>query len=156
MSYRTKWRRHPTDHFYWERRYASKTPGVFKEGITIRNVRLFNKSLEALYARREVAKDLDIHGGDLNRYGDPGPSWQIHDELFFKQGYEVPLPQFLQNCCRANCFVSQSVRFLSKIVSQSLRWPATRLLRTIGSGLLTRQLWHLSIRSGSLSMADVS
>ena len=37
----------------------------------------------------------------VNRFADLGPAECLHDELFYKNGYDVPLPHFLQEVNRA-------------------------------------------------------
>ncbi len=101
MSYRIKWRQHPEDHFYWERRYTKRN--FFGQQVRSKHFSqaAFERSHAALYARREVAQEFACPKRDFNRYGDPGPSWQLHDEFFYKYGYDVPMPYFMQNANRA-------------------------------------------------------
>ena len=37
----------------------------------------------------------------MNRYADFGDKWLLHDEIFYRHGYDVPLPYFMQNAHRA-------------------------------------------------------
>ena len=90
------------DTLYWDSRYPL---GRSDEGAHPVRSKHFSgaaleRSLIALFARREVARQADCP--KRSRYGNPwDKSWQIHDEPFYKYGFDVPLPQFLQEACRA-------------------------------------------------------
>ena len=95
-SMRRKWRQTHCDDAYWHRRFAPR-------GELISNQRrgaALERSLIALYERREVAKQADCR--NLNRFSQEiHRSYQSHDEVLYKYGFDVPLPQFLQNAKRA-------------------------------------------------------
>lgn len=85
-SLKTKWRRSRVDHEYWMAR------GVKQSGHLA-----LDRSVAALYERREAARQSDC-ARRVNWFADPGvPEWQIHDELLWRYGYDVPLPRFYQN-----------------------------------------------------------
>ena len=106
-SYRTKWRQHPEDHLSWRRRYRKKSLmfDIDDSRIVLNSKdyseEKFQKSLAALYARREIARGFACRG-ELNKYADLGDKWLLHDEIFHRQGYDVPLPYFMQNANRAS------------------------------------------------------
>ena len=76
-----------------------------------------------MYARREVARQADCP--KRNRYGwEIDRSWQIHDEIFYKYGFEVPLPQFLQNAARATWLGIQESDLLAVHRISDLEWQA--------------------------------
>ena len=102
LSYRTKWRQSPTDGAYWGRRAPrshSVTSALLRENPSRE---LLERSLAALYVRREVAHGFGLQAKtEVNRFADFGPAECLHDELFYKNGYDVPLPHFLQEVNRA-------------------------------------------------------
>ena len=57
------------------------------------------RSLAALYGRRELARQADCPSRICTYPGQK--SWQIHDELFYKQGYDLPCPECLTVAGRA-------------------------------------------------------
>jgi len=102
-SLRTKWRQSVTENQYWRQRFTKRSE---LGDLVLRSKDLSHKALErslvALYARREVARQADCP--KRNRFGEGSRqelSWHIHDEIFYKYGFEVPLPHFLQNANRA-------------------------------------------------------
>ena len=95
-----KWRQAPDQQLAWGRRYATTDRQVMVASGYLESMNL-GRSVAALYGRREVARMLGCRAGDVNPYGDPGDSWQLHDELFFRRGYDVPLPYFMENRNRA-------------------------------------------------------
>jgi hypothetical protein len=104
LSYRTKWRQMPSDHHYWMTRYTKRS--LWEIDVPCRSkhhrVARCDRSLAALFARRGFAQGYDIRPRGLNRYEDLGPpAWTIHDELFYFNGFDVPLPHFLQTANRA-------------------------------------------------------
>ena len=106
LSYRTKWRQTPEDNASWRRRYSKRSHMIDIESsdIVLHNKHFseaaFQKSLAALYARREVAREFGCRG-TLNQYADFGDKWLLHDEIFHRHGYDVPVPYFMQNANRA-------------------------------------------------------
>ncbi len=102
-SLRTKLCQSSIEKEYWDKRYPKRNaffPELFQRSKHFSEAAL-ERSLTALYARREVARKADC--AKRNRYGwEIATSWQIHDEIFYKYGFEVPLPQFLQNANRAS------------------------------------------------------
>ena len=60
----------------------------------------FKASLSALYARRAVAAEFACRGM-LNPHTDSSEQWLLHDELFYKYAFDVPVPHFNSNANRA-------------------------------------------------------
>ena len=60
----------------------------------------FQRSIAALYERRRVAQQYGCFA-EVGLYYLPGEKWKQHDELFYKFGFDVPLPRFLPNEDRA-------------------------------------------------------
>ena len=60
----------------------------------------FQRSIAALYERRRMAQQYGCFA-EVGLYYLPGEKWKQHDELFYKFGFDVPLPRFLQNEDRA-------------------------------------------------------
>ena len=60
----------------------------------------FQRSIAALYERRRVAQQYGCFA-EVGLYYLPGEKWKQHDELFYKFGFDVPLPRFVQNEDRA-------------------------------------------------------
>ena len=56
----------------------------------------FQRSIAALYERRRVAQQYGCFA-EVGLYYLPGEKWKQHDELFYKFGFDVPLPRFLPN-----------------------------------------------------------
>ena len=69
----------------------------------------FKGSLAALYARRAVAAEFACRGM-LNPHADSNEQWLLHDELFYKYKYDVPVPHFNSHAHRGRFVV-----FLSQI-----------------------------------------
>jgi hypothetical protein len=132
-GYRTRWHRTLSTEVQdkWGNRGEQHDEFVCEKPVNIGNgAGSFRKSLAALYRRRAVARgfNLKIHG--LNRYDaltdsmkikrpqywerKDRPSWEIHDEHFYENGYDIPLPRFLQNANRA--------AYLGLSESQLLPW----------------------------------
>ena len=89
---RTTWRPCLAEGLYWDKRFAKRNDA----GAPVRNKHFshaaLERSLTALYARREVARKADCHG--WNRYClEIATSWQIRDEISYRYGFEVPRPQ---------------------------------------------------------------
>ena len=119
-SLRTKWRVTIHEHLYWESRY----PLGGGRGHTLRSkhfsMAALDRSLAALYGRREVAREADCP--KRCRYGDFWQkSWQIHDDLFYKHGYDVQRPEFLTDAGRSRWLrISGSELLESDRVSDTL------------------------------------
>ena len=60
----------------------------------------FQRSIAALHERRRVAQQYGCCA-EVGLYYLPGEKWKQHDELFYKIGFDVPLPRFLPNEHRA-------------------------------------------------------
>ena len=63
----------------------------------------FLRSIAALYERRQVAQQYGCVASG-NMYYDVAihkEQWEMHDELLYKHGFDVPLPMFLQKANRA-------------------------------------------------------
>ena len=99
-SLRTKWRQCLDEGLYWDKRFTKRNYA----GAPVRNKHFshaaLERSLTALYARREVARKADCP--KRNMYGlEIATSWQIHDEIFYRYGFDVPLPQYYEDAARA-------------------------------------------------------
>ena len=107
-SLRTRWKTsgHP-ERAYWEWRYpvagARCHAGNTEVWQPLRSKRFsmvgLERSLAALYGRRELARQADCPRRICTYPGQK--SWQIHDELFYKQGYDLPRPECLTVASRA-------------------------------------------------------
>ena len=60
----------------------------------------FKASLSALYARRAVAAEFACRGM-VNPHADSMEQWLLHDEMFYKYAFDVPVPHFNSNANRA-------------------------------------------------------
>ena len=92
---------------YWESRYPVAGPTFYAGDMSVwqplRSKRFsmvgLERSLAALYGRRELARQADCPNRICTYPGQK--SWQIHDELFYKQGYDLPCPESLTVAGRA-------------------------------------------------------
>ena len=103
LSYRAKWRQIPDDHASRAARYPARSlwkPAQEIMECTFYNRAAFQRSIAALYERRRVAQQYGCFA-EVGLYYLPGEKWMQHDELFYKFGFDVPLPRFLQNEDRA-------------------------------------------------------
>ena len=134
-GYRTRWSPALSveGHCKWGAR-CEQYDGAHASGVWLGS-ESFKKSLAALYERRTVAQGLNLKVLGLNRYDAATdlakskfkrpPDWEhknrlsceIHDELFYSHGYDVPMPRFLHNAGRA--------AYLRLSESQLLPWHRT-------------------------------
>ena len=130
-SLRTKWHQGTIhERLYWESRY----PLGGGRGHPLRSkhfsMAALDRSLAALYGRREVAREADCP--KRCRYMTEKKSWQIHDELFYKHGYDVQRPEFLTDAGR----------------SRWLRIPESELLECdrVSDTLMRDRQWRIECR----------